>query len=268
MIKGEKFKRAFEDMDIASYEQLLGLVKFRRSVRRLRSEPVPEENIEKILEAARWAPSAGNAQPWEFLVVEDKDTIGKLAELYEYQMVEKKWLEATREEKMQMYPGDSFPGLEDRSAIDRFMDGVAGKASFRNAPCIIFPLADERWHHAYPLRTLMDKGRQHIISSMAGVVLLMHLAAAALGLATQWISDFGSPWLSGMAKHLLGIPRHAIIYEVMSVGYPEYYPKPRYVKSLKELVHFERYDSRRSRTEEEILEYISEHIRPKLKFKV
>ena len=112
----------------------------------------------------------------------------------------------------------------------------------------------------------MDKGRQHIISSMAGVVLIMHLAAAALDLATQWISDFGSPWLSGMTKHLLGIPRHVIIYEAMSVGYPEYYPKPRYVKPLKELVHCERYDSRRIRTEEEIREYISEHIRPKLRF--
>lgn len=267
MIKGEKFKKAFEDKDIASYGQLLGLAMFRRSVRRLRSEPVPDESIEKILEAARWAPSAGNAQPWEFLVVKDKDTIGKLAELYEYQMVEKKWLEATRAEKMQMYPGDPFPGLEDRPALDRFRDDVAGKASFRNTACLIFPLTDERWHHAYPLRTLMDKGRQHIISSMASVVLIMHLAAAALDLATQWISDFGSPWLAGMTKHLLGIPRHVIIYEAMSVGYPEYYPKPRYVKPLKELVHFERYDSRRIRTEEEIREYISEHIRPKLKFK-
>lgn len=268
MIKGEKFKKAFEGRDIFDYEQLLGLVQFRRSVRKLRPEPVPDELINKVLEAARWAPSAGNAQPWEFLVIKDSHTIGKLAELYEYQMVEKKWLEATREEKMQMYPGDPFPGLKDREAMKAFMDDVKGKAPFRNAPCMIFPLTDDRWNHAYPLRTLMDKGRQHIISSMASVVLIMHLAAAALGLATQWISDFDSPWLSGMSKTLLGIPQNIMIYEAMPLGYPEYYPKPRYVKPLKELVHSEKYDADRVRTEEAIQEYIREHIRPKMKFKV
>ncbi|MFC1580357.1 nitroreductase family protein [Thermodesulfobacteriota bacterium] len=268
MIKGDKFKKAFEGRDISSYEQLLGLTQFRRSVRKLRREPVPDELIEKILEAARWAPSAGNAQPWEFLVVRDRHTIGKLAELYEYQMVEKKWLEATREEKMQMYPSDPFPGMQNKDTVKAFMDDVRGKAPFRNAPCMIFPLADDRWHHAYPLRTLMDKGRQHIISSMASVVLIMHMASAALDLATQWISDFDSPWLSGMSKTLLNIPQNVMIYEAMPLGYPEYYPKPRYVKSLKELVHFEKYDGARVRTEDDIQDYVREHIRPKMKFKL
>ena len=268
MIKGEKFRKQFEGRDISNYDQLLGLVQFRRSIRKLRPEPIPDELIEKILEAARWAPSAGNAQPWEFLVIKDTHTIGRLAELYEYQMVEKKWLEATREEKMQMYPGDPFPGIQDREAMEEFMSGVRGKAPFRNAPCMIFPLADERWHHTYPLRTLVDKGRQHIISSMAGAVLVMHLAAAALDLGTQWISDFGSPWLSIMSKNLLGIPQNLMIYEVMPVGYPDYYPKPRYVKPLKELVHSETYNPGKVRTEESIQNYIQEHIRPRMKFKM
>ncbi len=268
MVKGEKFKKQFKGRDIFDYDQLLGLVRFRRSVRKLRPEPVPDALVEKILEAARWAPSAGNAQPWEFLVVKGSRTIGRLAELYEYQMVEKKWLEATRKEEMQMYPGDPFPGIQDRKAMEGFMSGVKGKAPFRRAPCMIFPLTEEGWHHAYPLRTLMDKGRQHIISSMASVVLIMHLAAAALDLGTQWISDFGSPWLSGMSKDLLGIPHNVMIYEAMAVGYPEYYPKPRYVKTLKELVHFEAYDPDRVQTEESIRKTIQEHIRPKMKFKV
>jgi nitroreductase len=267
-IKGEKFKKAFAGRDISDYHQLLGLVQFRRSIRKLRADPVPDELIERILEAARWAPSAGNAQPWEFLVVRDSQTIGRLAALYEYQMVEKKWLEATREQEMQMYPGDPFPGTGDREAMEGFMSGVSGKAPFRSAPCMIFPLADERWHHTYPLRTLMDKGRQHIISSMASVVLVMHLAAVTLELGTQWISDFGSPWLSGMSKDLLGIPQNVMIYEVMAVGYPDYYPKPRYVKPLKELVHSETYNPGMVRTEENIQDYIREHIRPKMKFKM
>lgn len=51
----------------------------RRSIRRYKDTPVPREKILKILEAARIAPSAGHRQPWHFVVVEDKETIKKLA---------------------------------------------------------------------------------------------------------------------------------------------------------------------------------------------
>ena len=202
------------------------------------------------------------------MVVKDRGTIRKLAELYEYQIVEKKWLEATREKKMQLYPGDQFPELDKQGIIDRFMEDVRVKTPFRRASHIIFPLADERWHHSFPLRTRLDKGRQHIISSLASALLAMHLAAAAQDLATQWVSDFGSPWLAGMTKGLLSIPQHYQVYEVMAVGYPSYYPKPRYVKPLDELVHYEKYDQTKRRTEEEICEYIATRVRPSLKFKV
>lgn len=268
MIKGEKFKKVFEELDVADYEALLGLFKFRRSVREFLGDPVPRELIEKILGAARYAPSAGNSQPWEFVVIEERETIQKLAELYEFQMLEKKWLEATREKKMQMYPGNQFPGFEDQQAMNRFIEDVKGKAPFRNVSCMIFPLADERWQQAFPLRTRLDKGHQHIISSLASLVFAMHLTASTLGLATQWVSDFESPWLSGMTRHLLGIPQHYQIYEAIAVGFPAYYPKPRYVKPLDELVHYGKYDPKKSRTEEEIRDYILTHIRPKLKFKI
>jgi len=46
-------------------------IKSRRSVRAFTQEPVSEEAVEKLLDAARWAPSAGNIQPWEFVVVRD-----------------------------------------------------------------------------------------------------------------------------------------------------------------------------------------------------
>lgn len=50
---------------------ILKVIKERRSVRAYSPEPVPEEDILKILDAARWAPSAGNLQPWRFIVVTD-----------------------------------------------------------------------------------------------------------------------------------------------------------------------------------------------------
>ncbi len=48
-----------------NYENLLELVKNRRSIRRFKSDPVPKGIVEKVLEVARHVPSAGNTQPWE-----------------------------------------------------------------------------------------------------------------------------------------------------------------------------------------------------------
>jgi nitroreductase len=55
------------------------VIKKRRSIRKYKDTPVPKEKILKILEAARIAPSAAHRQPWHFVVVEDKETIKKLA---------------------------------------------------------------------------------------------------------------------------------------------------------------------------------------------
>lgn len=49
----------------------LDLARVRRSVRRYRPDPVPDELVDQVLEAGRWAPSAVNSQPWEFIVVRD-----------------------------------------------------------------------------------------------------------------------------------------------------------------------------------------------------
>lgn len=47
--------------------------KLRRSIRAFTQEDVSDEQLERILEAARWAPSAGNIQPWEFIVIRRAD---------------------------------------------------------------------------------------------------------------------------------------------------------------------------------------------------
>ena len=54
-------------------------IKRRRSVRSYESTPVPIEKLRKVLEAARLAPSAGNVQPWQFIVVIDSDKRRKIA---------------------------------------------------------------------------------------------------------------------------------------------------------------------------------------------
>jgi nitroreductase len=51
----------------------------RRSVRKFKKDAIPEESLQKVLEAGRWAPSAGNCQPWRFLVVTDPEIKAKIA---------------------------------------------------------------------------------------------------------------------------------------------------------------------------------------------
>lgn len=51
----------------------LELVRRRRSIRKYKPDPVPQEKLEYVLEAARWAPSWGNRQCWRFTVVTDED---------------------------------------------------------------------------------------------------------------------------------------------------------------------------------------------------
>jgi len=50
---------------------VLKAIRNRRSIRAFTDETVTEEEVEKLIEAARWAPSAGNLQPWEFIIVRD-----------------------------------------------------------------------------------------------------------------------------------------------------------------------------------------------------
>ncbi len=52
--------------------ELMEAIKGRRSIRKFKKQEVPEENINQLIEAASYAPSAGNIQPWELVIVRDQ----------------------------------------------------------------------------------------------------------------------------------------------------------------------------------------------------
>ncbi|MCG3222208.1 MAG: nitroreductase family protein [Candidatus Heimdallarchaeota archaeon] len=56
----------------------------RRSIRKFVDKPVSDEDIESILRAAMASPSAGNMQPWEFLVIKDRKILDKVPEIHQY----------------------------------------------------------------------------------------------------------------------------------------------------------------------------------------
>lgn len=60
----------------------MSLMMNRKSVRKFTEQKISKEDILTILKSAMQAPSAGNQQPWDFIVIEDKDTLAKLSEVH------------------------------------------------------------------------------------------------------------------------------------------------------------------------------------------
>lgn len=60
--------------------ELSEAIKKRRSIRAYKKQNVPEEIVEKLIDAASLAPSAGNIQPWKFVIARKQDTKKKLAQ--------------------------------------------------------------------------------------------------------------------------------------------------------------------------------------------
>lgn len=220
----------------------LDLVKKRRSVRRFKPDPIPDEYVEKILEAARWAMSGANAQPWEFIVVKDQETKNKMADLYLEVRKEAFYIEQTRIKEIQ-----HLQLLEPPTSPE-----------IRGAPVLIVVCGDKRTFQATVLATNYLDGEGGpggtYVKGVANATHNIHLAAAALGLGSQWKS-VNRVW-GELLKPLLNVPNVIDIHTVVALGYPAYEPLPGYRRELKEMVHFEKYDRKKFRSGEEIIKYL------------
>src|SRR3989344_7175434 len=65
-------------------EDFLELARERKTTYNFEEKQVSEKDVAKILEVARWAPSCTNSQPWNFIIVRDKGTIGELMSTANY----------------------------------------------------------------------------------------------------------------------------------------------------------------------------------------
>src|SRR5215469_16252098 len=141
---------------------LFEIIRTTRSMRRLKSDPVPNELIRKILEAGVCAPSGGNMQRWRFLVIRDpkvKETVGAL--------YKRAWDERAAP---RYQSGEPAPGMS-RERFPRLLDAAEYLAAhIHEAPVWIIPCLEG----ATVTRT---SG-----SSIYPAVQNMLLAARALGL--------------------------------------------------------------------------------------
>jgi len=168
----------------------------RRSVRTYKEDPVPRQDLEKLLDVACMAPSAKNRQPWHWVVVQGRDEVFRLAGM----VVE--WIR----QAIEMAPRDAeemgLPRVV--SAWDEGYDRIC-----RGAPHLIVAHADKNWAFSTEDCTLA-------ISHLT-------LYAASMGLGTCWAGYFykavnAYPPLF----EALGLPAHHLAYGALMVGYPKY----------------------------------------------
>jgi nitroreductase len=225
-----------------SYSTLLDLVRTRRSTREFKPDPLPEDYIEKIIEVARWAPSASNSQPWEFIIVQNKDKEIKdeIVELFKEAADFSRRIELAREEELR-YPSIVAPPEQ---------------PGFGNAPLLIVLCGDSRTSISYPLLPFYSNRDALYYSSLANVALYFHLAATSLGLGSQWISASSYPYMHPHLKRLLNIPEELDVYDMFAFGYPAHEPTARHVKTKEELVHLGLYDRSRFKTATEVRDFV------------
>ena len=82
----------------------------------------------------------------------------------------------------------------------------------------------------------------------------MITAATSLGLASQYVTLISSPLKANKVKKVLNIPSYMKIYDVAAIGYPAYSPRPKYIRELSDIIHFEKYNSSKSWSDGKIVE--------------
>ncbi len=186
----------------------------RRSVRNYKDKPVPEPLIRRVLEAGRFAPSAGNCQPWKFIVVTNKKLLdemnqgiyGVMAMVYaaykDDQMVQ---------QLVPMYEANPTPGTYDpRVILGGFGSIVRGNAPvFLNAPVVILICGDRR----------AISGPQ-INIGICGQN--MNLVAKSLGLGACWVGFSQVINMLPPLQEKLGIKDPWEVTNAMMLGYPKF----------------------------------------------
>jgi nitroreductase len=211
------------------YEEFLEFVKGRRTHRAIKPDPIPQEAVDKLLEAARWAPTGFNMQPVELLVVKDPELrIGIKTIVDDYKNADFFALEATREE----WQGSPW-------VIE-----THGRWDTPEAPVILAVLGDTRRRVGLPMaaRYSRQKGDSIFEASLANAFMYIWLAAHSLGLAAQPISGVKYPKVQGLVKQLLNLPDFIYVYDLFLVGYRAEGdgPSAKLTRRLDDMVHYDR----------------------------
>ncbi|MGE5646197.1 MAG: nitroreductase family protein [Acidobacteriota bacterium] len=187
----------------------------RQTVRRYKQDPVPEEHLRRILDAARRGPTCMNQQPWKFLVVRDKAKIG-LMRKRTLEILERNFVEYAAKNK------DVAAAELEKKKTDavRFTEG------YFTAPVYVAVLVDTE-------SPCSGYAKNHDGPIAAAYLML---AARAFGYGTAYLTD-GIP--EAVAREVLEIPARYYRVCVTPIGVPDGWPKKVAKRDLDEVVAWE-----------------------------
>jgi F420 biosynthesis protein FbiB-like protein len=171
----------------------------RRSIRRYRDEIVPREKLLSLLEAARWAPSAHNRQPWRFAVIDQPRLKERLAKA----MGKKLRADLT---------ADGLPG----AAIEK--DVRLSFARFTGAPTLVLVALTVADMDRYPDQRRQNNEWLMAVQSTAMAGQNLMLAAHALGLGACWMC--GPLFSPEVVRKTLKLPADWQPQGLITLGYP------------------------------------------------
>ncbi|SVB03629.1 uncharacterized protein METZ01_LOCUS156483 [marine metagenome] len=175
-----------------------------RAIRKFKNEPVSDEILRRVIEAATKAPSGTNRQPWRFLVVRDSEKRSRIA-------------------KMIRTNAENNPGIREYFSEGSKSDDTGQRLMFTGALSLLNDL-DQAPVYIIPC-LYRDDGTfsptDNVLtgSSIYGAVQNLQLVARALGLGTV-LTTFQAPILDEL-RPFLGIPESALPCALIPLGYPD-----------------------------------------------
>ena len=196
--------------------------------RYLSAEPVPEEVVWAILDAAIRGPSGGNAQGWGWVVVTDDAIKQQVARWYR-----EGWERAYGHRRKQLL---AAPAGQDGLSRPTFLAAEHLAHHVQEAPVWIFPV----------LRNAAGAASPRLGSSIYGAVQQLILAARAYGLGTTLTTLYAGH--EDDVRELLGLPDDALTMGLLPLGYPERgrWKQPQR-RPVQEVVHWNRWGTNRAR---------------------
>jgi coenzyme F420-0:L-glutamate ligase/coenzyme F420-1:gamma-L-glutamate ligase len=194
------------------------LIKSRRSIREFKPIKVPREVILTIMDLARWAPSAHNAQPWRLIVIDDEKVKRRLAN-----EMGKAWLSDMCKDGVQKEKAEKIVKLKSWNRITKSPVVIIACLTMENMP-------------GYE-----DEGRQKAeylmaVQSVAAYIQNLLLAAHHHGLGGCWIC---APLFCGDAvRRVLGLPKKLEPQAMIIMGYANEENQPPTRKSLDKICVF------------------------------
>jgi nitroreductase len=190
----------------------------RRSIRKFKSEPVPDEYIDALLDAARHAPSGSNAQPWRFKIVKDLKMKEKLVKAaYDQAFIAEAPVVLVCCADIGGYLDGVVSGLQDLGKIGAVEDRIVH---------IVLERTDR-------MKTLnFDQFGQRIAFNVAIAIEHIVLRAMDFGLGTCWVRLIDEQAI----RAIFGWDDTISVVALLPIGYPDEAPAPRKRRSIEEIV--------------------------------